>query len=62
MTEGRDLRNKIIYFGGELYAAGGNLYSCEKFNSSLNKWTSLPNYRDLVSDNLDSWCCGLLFE
>lgn len=34
MTEGRDLRNKLINYNNNLYACGGNSNSIEKFSIS----------------------------
>lgn len=62
MSEGRDLRNKLSYVNGFLYACGGNNCSAEKYSLASNQWVSLNNYNSFVSDNLDSWCCALTFD
>lgn len=41
MSEGRDLRNKLVVFDGNLYACGGNTCSMEKYNLHQQMWSSL---------------------
>ncbi|CAD8075185.1 unnamed protein product [Paramecium primaurelia] len=62
MTDGRDLRNKLIIYNNNLYACGGNTNSIEKYSISQQIWTNLKNYDYLVQDNLDSWCSGFTFD
>ncbi|CAK80422.1 unnamed protein product (macronuclear) [Paramecium tetraurelia] len=62
MTEGRDLRNKLILYNNYLYACGGNTSSIEKFSISQQSWTNLKSYDYLVQDNLDSWCSAFTFD
>ncbi|CAK69936.1 unnamed protein product (macronuclear) [Paramecium tetraurelia] len=62
MTEGRDLRNKLITYNNDLYACGGNSNSIEKFSISQQVWTNLKSYDYLVQDNLDSWCSAFTFD
>jgi hypothetical protein len=58
MTEGRDLRNKVVVYDDQVYCVGGYNFKAETFNLNSQEWVQLPNY--LVSDNLDSWSCALL--
>jgi hypothetical protein len=58
MTEGRDLRNKVVVYDNRVYCVGGYNFKAEAFDLSSQEWVQLPNY--LVSDNLDSWSCALL--
>ena len=62
MAEGKDLRNKIIVFNGEVYAIGGNNFTAEKFSINKNTWEVASSYQDLVDDNLDSWTCALYYD
>eukprot|EP01017_Pseudomicrothorax_dubius_P047455 TRINITY_DN8538_c0_g1_i1.p1 TRINITY_DN8538_c0_g1~~TRINITY_DN8538_c0_g1_i1.p1 ORF type:complete len:244 (+),score=37.30 TRINITY_DN8538_c0_g1_i1:237-968(+) len=62
MTEGRDLRNKIVYYNGCAFVVGGNNCRAEKFSFFKNEWLPLPSYNQLVTDNLDSWACALTFD
>lgn len=59
MTDGRDLRNKLAIFGGEVYAIGGTSCRGEKYSLSKKDWTPMFTYQHLVNDNLDSWSCAL---
>ena len=61
MDTGRDLRNKAIVFRGELYAIGGVNSSAEKYRIRSNKWEGVEGYQDLLRDNLDSWCCAIMY-
>ncbi|CAD8161521.1 unnamed protein product [Paramecium pentaurelia] len=62
MTEGRDLRNKLIIYNNDLYACGGNSNSIEKFQITQQVWTNLKSYNYLIQDNLDSWCSAFTFD
>ena len=62
MSDGRDLRNKIIYFNGFAYAIGGNNCKGEKYSIFKNEWIPLSSYEFLVKDNLDSWSCALSYD
>lgn len=62
MTEGRDLRNKIVYYKGQVFSIGGNNYTSEKFSYSKNEWKPISSYKNFAIDNLDSWCCAYSFE
>jgi len=62
MVDGRDLRNKIVQFGGVLYAIGGNCYKGAKFSIAKNEWSMMSSYEFLVKDNLDSWSCALSYD
>lgn len=48
-------------FRGELYAIGGVNSSAEKYRIRSNKWEGMEGYHDLLRDNLDSWCCALMY-
>lgn len=61
METGRDLRNKAIVYRGELYTIGGVNSSAEKYRIRSNKWEAVEGYQDLLRDNLDSWCCALMY-
>lgn len=39
MTEGRDLRNKVVYVDDHAYAVGGLNYKVEKLNYAKKQWT-----------------------
>jgi hypothetical protein len=41
MSEGRDLRNKLAYLNGNIYACGGVNCNAEKFNISKNMWAPI---------------------
>lgn len=41
MSEGRDLRNKLAYVNGTIYACGGINCSAEKYNILKNMWTPM---------------------
>lgn len=60
MAEGRDLRNKVCYYGGKVYCVGGYNFKAEAFSVDTCEWEELPNY--LVGDNLDSWSSALIFR
>ena len=62
INDGRDLRNKIVYFNGYTYAIGGNNCKGEKYSIFKNEWTPLTSYEFLVKDNLDSWSCALSYD
>jgi hypothetical protein len=62
MSCGRDLRNKIVYYGGFIYAVGGNNCSGEKFDLANKKWIEIRSYQHLTMNNLDSWSCALTYE
>jgi len=38
MSEGRDLRNKLVIFEDNLYACGGNNCSMEKYSLKNKLW------------------------
>lgn len=59
MTEGRDLRNKVVYYKDFAYAVGGYNFGAEKLSLQKKEWMALPSY--LMNDNLDSWSCALTF-
>lgn len=59
MSEGRDLRNKVVYIDENAYAVGGLNSKAEKFNYLKKTWTQLSDYP--IVDNLDSWACALTF-
>jgi hypothetical protein len=59
MTEGRDLRNKVVYIDDYAYAVGGLNQKVEKLNYFKRQWTPLNDYP--IGDNLDSWSCALTF-
>lgn len=61
MADGKDLRNKVAVFNGEVYAMGGNNYIAEKYSIKDNEWSLIPSYQDLINDNLDSWACALYY-
>jgi len=60
MAEGRDLRNKVCYYGGKVYCVGGYNFKAEAFAVEMCEWEELPNY--LVGDNLDSWSSALIYR
>lgn len=62
MSDGRDLRNKLVSINGNVYAIGGNNFIAEKYSLKKGEWQELASYRDLVDDNLDSWSCALYYE
>jgi len=62
MSEGKDLRNKLVYNNNCLFAIGGNNYKAEKFSLLKNGWENLKSYANCYQDNLDSWSCALSFE
>lgn len=62
MSDGKDLRNKVIVFNGEIFAIGGNNCLAEKFSLRKNDWELLSSYQSFVNDNLDSWACGLYYD
>lgn len=41
MSDGRDLRNKLVCVSSCLYACGGNNNLCEKYSIAENEWTTL---------------------
>lgn len=59
MTEGRDLRNKVVFSDDSAYAVGGLNRKAEKFNIKKQQWQTMPDYP--VIDNLDSWSCAMTF-
>jgi hypothetical protein len=59
MTEGRDLRNKVVFIDEYAYAVGGLNSKAEKFNYFKKQWIQLADYP--IADNLDSWACALTF-
>lgn len=61
MKEGRDLRNKAVYYKDCLYSIGGNDYTAERFNFLKNEWNPLPSYGTFLHDNLDSWSCAVSY-
>ena len=62
MNDGRDLRNKLVVYGGSAYAIGGNSYKGEKLSLAKKDWAPIFSYQHLVPDNLDSWSCALSYE
>ena len=62
MTDGKDLRNKVAIFNGEVYAIGGNNFTSERFSLRKGEWKSFQNYQELIGDNLDSWTCALYYD
>jgi kelch-like protein 10 len=62
MTDGRDLRNKIVFSSGCIYAIGGNNCKGEKYSVQKNEWSTITGYEFLVKDNLDSWACAQTFD
>ena len=62
MSEGKDLRNKLVFHNNCLYAIGGNNYKAERFSLVKNCWENLKSYANCYQDNLDSWSCALSFE
>mmetsp|Transcript_35370 Transcript_35370/g.31841 ORF Transcript_35370/g.31841 Transcript_35370/m.31841 type:complete len:82 (+) Transcript_35370:1237-1482(+) len=62
MSDGRDLRNKLVNFNGYVYAIGGNNCYAEKYSIKKNEWIPLTSHQELVHDNLDSWACALFYE
>ena len=60
MTEGRDLRNKVVFIDDHAYAVGGLNSKAEKFNYFKKQWTQLQDYP--IAYNLDSWACALTFS
>jgi kelch-like protein 10 len=62
MSDGRDLRNKLVSVNGNVYAMGGNNFLAEKYSCKRNEWSLLSSYQHLVNDNLDSWACALHYE
>lgn len=62
MSEGKDLRNKLVCHNNCLFAIGGNNYKAEKLSLIKNQWESLKSYANCYQDNLDSWSCALSFE
>lgn len=59
MSEGRDLRNKVVYIDNHAYAVGGLNRKAEKYDYYTKVWHQLVDYP--VIDNLDSWACALCF-
>jgi N-acetylneuraminic acid mutarotase len=59
MSEGRDLRNKVVYIDGHAYAVGGLNRKAEKYDYYKKGWVPINDYP--VIDNLDSWACSLCF-
>jgi len=59
MSEGRDLRNKVVFADGCAYAVGGLNRKAEKFNFQKRTWSALRDYP--IIDNLDSWACAMTF-
>lgn len=39
MSEGRDLRNKVVFVDDHAYAVGGLNYKVEKLNYNKKSWT-----------------------
>lgn len=62
MSEGKDLRNKLVFHNNAIFAVGGNNYKAEKFSMIKNHWENLKSYANCYQDNLDSWSCALSFE
>jgi Kelch motif len=62
MSDGRDLRNKLVSVNGQVYAIGGNNCLAERYSMKRNEWGLLSSYQNLVNDNLDSWACALYYE
>jgi len=62
MADGKDLRNKVAVFNGDLYAMGGNNCTSEKFSLRKSEWSSFQSYTELTGDNLDSWTCALYYD
>jgi Kelch motif len=62
MSEGKDLRNKVVYLNDCIYAIGGNNFRSERFSFRKTMWENLKSYGFLVPDNLDSWSCALSFD
>jgi len=62
MTDGRDLRNKIVSINGNVYAIGGHNCIAEKFSMKKGTWQLLSSYKEFLDDNLDSWSCALYYE
>lgn len=59
MTEGRDLRNKVVFIDEHAYAVGGLNNKVEKLNFFKKQWFPLPDYP--ITNNLDSWSCALTY-
>jgi len=62
MSDGRDLRNKIVSVGGNVYAIGGNNCLAERFSLKKGEWNLLSSYKEYYDDNLDSWSCALYYD
>jgi len=62
MSDGRDLRNKIVSVNGNVYAIGGNNCLAERFSLKKGEWSLLSSYKDFYDDNLDSWSCALYYD
>ena len=59
MSDGRDLRYKVCFIDGLVYAAGGHNSKAEKFSNKDKRWSSLCEYP--LSDHFDSWGCALTY-
>ncbi|RYE56205.1 MAG: hypothetical protein EOP48_08545, partial [Sphingobacteriales bacterium] len=62
MSDGRDLRNKIVSVNGNVYAIGGNNCLAERFSLKKGEWSLLSSYKEFYDDNLDSWSCALYYD
>ena len=62
MSDGRDLRNKLVSINGSVYAIGGNNCVAEKYSVKKGVWQYISSYKDFVDDNLDSWSCALYYD
>ncbi|EGR32722.1 kelch motif family protein, putative [Ichthyophthirius multifiliis] len=62
MDNGKDLRNKCIIFGNNLYTIGGNYHICEYLNLENKQWHQIESYQKQILDNLDCWSCAISFS
>eukprot|EP01016_Furgasonia_blochmanni_P035541 TRINITY_DN3945_c0_g2_i1.p1 TRINITY_DN3945_c0_g2~~TRINITY_DN3945_c0_g2_i1.p1 ORF type:complete len:395 (-),score=25.43 TRINITY_DN3945_c0_g2_i1:119-1303(-) len=62
ISDGRDLRNKIVFYKQNIYAIGGNNCNAEKFSFAKGEWQTLNSYILFVNDNLDSWSSAMCFD
>ena len=60
LSQGRDLRNKVVIHENRVYAIGGNTFSGEHFHLKTNTWAPIQQYP--ITHNLDSWCCALSYQ
>ena len=44
MSDGRDLRNRIVAYNGYVYLMGGNNCNSEMLCLTKNQWIPLPSY------------------